>query len=56
MGFLGKALKSGIALKALKVAQREMSKPQNQQKARELVQKVGRRRGPSGPARPGGAR
>ncbi|GGC04009.1 hypothetical protein [Cellulomonas carbonis] len=50
MGFFGKAIKSGIAVKALKVAQREMSKPQNQRKARELLQRVSRR---GGQGRPG---
>jgi hypothetical protein len=48
MGFLGKALKSGIALKAARIAQREMAKPENQRKAKELLHKVTSRGGSSG--------
>ena len=48
MGFLGKALKSGIAIKAARVAKREMSKPENQRKAKELLGKVTKRGGSSG--------
>lgn len=48
MGFLGKAIKSGIALKAMRIAQREMSKPENQRKAKELLGKVTQRGGSSG--------
>lgn len=45
MGFLGKAMRSGIAAKAAQVAMREAKKPENRQKARELVQKLrGKRR------------
>lgn len=44
MGFLGKALKSGIALKAIEVAKREASKPENQRKAREMAEKLRNRR------------
>ncbi|SFB21507.1 hypothetical protein [Cellulomonas marina] len=40
MGFLGKALKSGAALQAARIVQREMAKPQNQRKAKELLSKV----------------
>ncbi|WP_454042931.1 hypothetical protein [Cellulosimicrobium sp. Marseille-Q8652] len=50
MGFLDKMMKSGVALKAARVAQREMSKPENQRKARELLAKVTKREGPAGPA------
>jgi hypothetical protein len=45
MGFLGKAMKSGLALQAVRLAQREMSKPQNQRKAKELLGKVTKRGG-----------
>ncbi len=47
MGMLRNALKSGIAVKALQVARREASKPENQQKVREMMGKVtrGRNRG-----------
>lgn len=45
MGFLGKAIKSGIAVKAAQIAKREMSKPENQRKAKELLGKVMNRRG-----------
>ncbi|GLB63224.1 hypothetical protein NCCP2495_11020 [Dietzia sp. NCCP-2495] len=40
MGFLSKAIKSGIAVKAVEVAKREAAKPENQRKAKELFQKV----------------
>jgi hypothetical protein len=40
MGFLKKALRSGIAAKAAQIAIREAKKPENQRKARELVQKL----------------
>jgi hypothetical protein len=48
MGFLGKALKSGIALQAVRIAQREMAKPENQRRAKELLHKVTNRGGSSG--------
>ena len=44
MGFLGKAIKSGVALKAAKIIQREASKPENQRKAKELLGRVTSRR------------
>lgn len=40
MSFLSKALKSGIAIKAMEIAKREASKPENQRKARELLLKA----------------
>ncbi|MGW8590218.1 hypothetical protein ACWGLC_00755 [Dietzia sp. NPDC055877] len=40
MGFLSKAIKSGIALKAVDVVRREAAKPENQRKAKELLQKA----------------
>jgi hypothetical protein len=43
MGLLKSALKAGIAAKVLQIAQREMSKPQNQQKAKELIGKLASR-------------
>ena len=47
MSFLGRAIKSGVALKAAKIAQRELSKPENQRKARELANRLmQKRRGP----------
>ena len=50
MSFLGRAIKSGVALKAAKIAQRELSKPENQRKARDLANRLMRkRRGPAGP-------
>ncbi len=45
MGFLGKAIKSGIAVKAANIARREMAKPENQRKAKELLGRVTRRGG-----------
>ena len=44
---LGRLVKSGLALQAAKVIQREMSKPENQRKAKELLGKVAQRRRPS---------
>ena len=40
MGFLGKAIKSGLAVKAVQVIQREAAKPENQRKAKELLVKM----------------
>jgi hypothetical protein len=40
MSFLKKAIRSGVAMKAAQVVMREASKPENQRKARELVQKL----------------
>ena len=51
MGYLGRAMKSGLALKAAQIARREMAKPENQRRAKELLAKVTRRGGPA--ARPG---
>jgi hypothetical protein len=44
VGFLRSALKSGLAVKAAQVVMREASKPENQRKARELVQKLQEKR------------
>lgn len=40
MGFLGKAIKSGLAVKAANIVMREAQKPENQRKARELLAKA----------------
>ncbi|MFP5347178.1 MAG: hypothetical protein ACLGIA_09130 [Actinomycetes bacterium] len=40
MSFLDKALRSGAAVKALEIAKREAAKPENQRKARELLQRL----------------
>lgn len=40
MGFLSKAIKGGIAAKAVDVVRREASKPENQRKAKEFAQKM----------------
>lgn len=40
MGLLKSAIKSGIAMKALQVAQREARKPENQRKIKEMIGKV----------------
>lgn len=45
MGFLGNALKSGIALRAVGVVKREVSKPENQRKAKEAFEKLRNRNG-----------
>ena len=44
MSLIRTALRSGIALKALQIARREASKPENQQKAKELITKLANRR------------
>ena len=44
MGFLGKAIKSGLAVKAAQVIQREAAKPENQRKAKELLVKMKNRK------------
>lgn len=44
MGFLRGAMRSGIAFKAVQLAKREASKPENQRKARELAEKLRNRR------------
>ena len=53
MGFLDKAMKSGLALKAAGMVKREAAKPENQRKAKALLGKLtGRRDTPPGrPAR-----
>jgi hypothetical protein len=40
MGFLGKAIKSGIAMKAGQIILREAQKPENQRKAKALLAKA----------------
>jgi hypothetical protein len=50
MGFVGKMLKSAVVAKAAQVAVREMSKPENQRKARELLGRVTKRGGAAGRA------
>lgn len=49
MGILSKALKTGAATKAMQVAKREASKPENQRKAKDLAAKL-RNRKRGGPA------
>ena len=44
MGFLKKAIRSGIAAKAAQIVIREAQKPENQRKAREMVQKLREKR------------
>ena len=43
MGLLKSALKTGIALKAIDIARKEASKPENQRKAKELFTKISNR-------------
>ena len=40
MGFIGKAIKSGIAVKVANIVMREARKPENQRKAKELFAKA----------------
>lgn len=44
MSFIRTAIRSGLALQAARFIQREMSKPENQRKAKELIAKVAQRR------------
>ncbi len=54
MGLLRSALRTGLAGKAIQIARREASKPENQRKAKELFAKVSNR-GTDGGHRSGGA-
>jgi hypothetical protein len=45
MGLLKGALKTGIVVKAIEIARREASKPENQRKAKELLARVTNRGG-----------
>jgi hypothetical protein len=45
MGLFKGALKTGLLLKALEIARREASKPENQRKAKEWLSKVTNRGG-----------
>lgn len=45
MGMFGKAIKSGVAIKAIQVVKREASKPENQRKAKEMLAKLRDKRG-----------
>jgi hypothetical protein len=47
MGFLKKALRSGIAMKGAQIVMREAQKPENQRKAKEFVQKLRDKRKPA---------
>lgn len=44
MGFVKGIVKTAVVAKLLQVAQRELSKPENQRKAKEMVNKVKQRR------------
>ncbi|MFI5710452.1 hypothetical protein [Kribbella sp. NPDC051620] len=44
MGFAKTLVKGAVVAKLLQVAQRELSKPENQRKAKEMFQKVQQRR------------
>ena len=44
MGFVKTLVKGAVAAKMLQVAQRELSKPENQRKVKEMFQKVQQRR------------
>jgi len=43
MGLLRTAIRTGLATKAINIARREASKPENQRKARELFDRVSKR-------------
>ena len=44
MGFVKTMLKGAVVAKLMQVVQRELSKPENQQKIKQAVQKVQQRR------------
>ena len=44
MGFVKGIVKTAVVAKLLQVAQRELSKPENQRKAKEMLNKVKQRR------------
>ncbi|TDO33886.1 hypothetical protein EV643_13070 [Kribbella sp. VKM Ac-2527] len=44
MGFVKTLVKGAVVAKLVQVAQRELSKPENQRKAREMFQKVQQKR------------
>jgi hypothetical protein len=44
MGFVKGIIKTVVAAKLLQIAQREMSKPENQRKVKEMFNKVQQRR------------
>ncbi|MGW5190668.1 hypothetical protein ACWEOO_15525 [Kribbella sp. NPDC004138] len=44
MGFVKTMLKGAVVAKLMQVSQRELSKPENQQKIKQAVQKVQQRR------------
>lgn len=48
MGLLRTALRTGLAAKAIDIARREASKPENQRKARDMFERVSGRSGKSG--------
>ena len=50
MSYVGKLLKSAVVAKAAQVAIREMSKPENQRKAKDLLGRVTKRGGAAGRA------
>jgi hypothetical protein len=45
MGFVKGVIKTAVAAKLLQIAQRELSKPQNQAKAKEMFGKLKQRAG-----------
>jgi hypothetical protein len=47
MGFIKTAVKGAVIAKLMQVAQRELSKPENQRKAKEMFQKMQQRRRPT---------
>ena len=49
MGIIKGAIKAGVIAKLVQVAQRELSKPENQRKAKEMLNKIQQRRRPQQP-------
>jgi hypothetical protein len=47
MGFIKTAVKGAVIAKLMQVAQRELSKPENQRKAKEMFHKLQQRRRPT---------
>jgi hypothetical protein len=49
MALFGKLIAGGLAVKAAQVAQRELKKPENQNRINDAVAKLRSRRGPARP-------
>jgi hypothetical protein len=48
-GMIGKLVKTGVLVKGVQLAQRELRKPENQKKLNDALAKLKQRRGPARP-------